>query len=385
MRRIGLMGGTFNPIHNGHLIIATYAKEQYGLDEVWFMTSANPPHKNASEITDASIRHAMVSKAIEGNKDFVPFDYELRRNERSYTVNTLRRLKEEYSETEFYFIVGQDSLHDFPKWYEPQEILKLAKVLVFPRDNDKLKAEVKQINKLYGGEIGIIDAPLIGISSTEIRKRQGEGLSIRYMIPEEVREYIEENGLYKEGKKMKEKLKAALKPDRYKHSLGVCDEAVKLAKRYGANEEKAYLAGLLHDCAKGYPKKRQIELCEEYGVELDEASLSCPAVIHAPLGAEVARRDYGIEDEEILEAIRCHTVGKSGMGLLDKIIYMADMIEPMRNFEGVEKLRKMAYKDLDAAMLEAIKDGINFNLNKPSVIHPATIDAWNDLLTKKEE
>lgn len=183
-----------------------------------------------------------------------------------------------------------------------------------------------------------------------------------------------------EIERFKKKLGESLKPERYVHSLGVCAEAVKLAERYGADRDKAYIAGLLHDCAKGYGKRRQRELCEEYGIELDEITLRCPAVIHAPLGAEIAKREYGIEDEEILKAIRVHTVGGAGMSKLDKIIYTADMIEPSRSFEGVEELRRIAYEDLDRAVAAAVAQSIEFNLKKPSVIHPDTLAAWNDLL-----
>lgn len=180
---------------------------------------------------------------------------------------------------------------------------------------------------------------------------------------------------------MKDKLKRTLSEKRYKHSLGVCDEAVKLAKLYGADTEKAYMAGLLHDCAKGYDTNKQIELCAEYGIALDKITLSCKAVIHAPLGAAVAKDEYGIDDEEILEAIRCHTVAKENMSLLDKIIYIADMIEPMRDFDGVDKLRKAAYKNIDEAFIMGLKQSIVFNAEKNKIIHPDTISAWNYMLT----
>ncbi len=180
--------------------------------------------------------------------------------------------------------------------------------------------------------------------------------------------------------RMKDKLKKTLSEKRYKHSLGVCDEAVKLARIFGADEEKAYIAGLLHDCAKGYDTDKQIELCAEYGIELDKITLACKAVIHAPLGAAVAKDKYGIDDEEILEAIRCHTVAKENMSLLDKIIYIADMIEPMRDFSGVDKLRKTAYEDIDKAFIMGLKQSIVFNAEKNKIIHPDTISAWDYML-----
>ena len=144
----------------------------------------------------------------------------------------------------------------------------------------------------------------------------------------------------------KNKLKSTLSEKRYKHSLGVCDEAVKLAEKYGADTEKAYTAGILHDCAKGYDTDDQIKLCQKYGVVLDDITLACKPVIHAPLGAKIAKAEYGVNDKDVLDAIMCHTVAKENMSLLDKIIYIADMIEPMRDFDGVEELGKRRTKIL---------------------------------------
>ena len=182
---------------------------------------------------------------------------------------------------------------------------------------------------------------------------------------------------------MKKKLKESLSPKRYKHVMGVCDEAVKLAKAYGADEDKAYIAALLHDCAKGFTEEEQFRLCSEYGVELDEISKKCPPVIHAPLGAEIARREYRIDDEEVLDAIRWHTVGRADMSLLEKIVYLADMIEPSRDFKGVNKIRKMAYKDIDEALLMSFGQGLKYNVKKGAILHPKSLEAWNYLLTNK--
>ena len=182
---------------------------------------------------------------------------------------------------------------------------------------------------------------------------------------------------------MKEKLKNRLNAHRFEHSMGVADEAVKLARLYGEDEEKAYIAGLLHDCAKGYSTEKQIQLCKELGVELDEITLKCPAVIHAPLGAVLAKTDFGIEDKDILDAIRSHTTGATDMTKLMKIIYIADMIEPMREFLGVDKLRKLAHENLDEAIMAALAQSIEFNLRKNTVIHPDTLKAWNSCIINK--
>lgn len=183
--------------------------------------------------------------------------------------------------------------------------------------------------------------------------------------------------------KYEQKLKKVLPEKRYIHSAGVSAEAKKLAKRYGADADKAAVAGILHDCAKGYKIDEQFELCRKYKISLLESDIKCPAVIHAILGAELAKRIYGIDDDEILSAIKYHTVGKADMSLLEKIIYLADMIEPNRDYKGVKKLRKLAYKDIDEALKECMAITIRFNVKKRAVIHSGTIDAWNYLNEKR--
>ncbi len=179
---------------------------------------------------------------------------------------------------------------------------------------------------------------------------------------------------------MLDKLKETLPPKRYRHSLGVCEEAVRLAEKYGADTNKAYIAGLLHDCAKGYDIETQIKMCGVLGVELDSVSLQCPQIIHGMLGAEIAKREYGIDDGEILNAIRRHTVGGAGMTLLEKIIYIADMTEKNRDFEGVKKLRRVVNKNLDEGIIESILQRLALLTKRQSVIHPGIIELWNDLI-----
>ena len=195
MKKIGIMGGTFNPVHNAHLIMARYAKEQYGLDDIIFMTSGNPPHKKNMDMPDAKVRHEMLKAAIENDADFTADDYEVNLSEYSYSVNTLRHLKKLYPDDSIYFIIGGDSLCDFPKWYKPQEILSLCTLLVYPRKTDT-EADINKIKEMYGGDIFLINSPEIEISSTEIRKRLAEGKSVRHMIPDSVLEYIRKNKLY---------------------------------------------------------------------------------------------------------------------------------------------------------------------------------------------
>lgn len=184
---------------------------------------------------------------------------------------------------------------------------------------------------------------------------------------------------------MKEKLKKVLDEKRYKHSIGVAEEAKRLAELYGADSEKAYIAGLLHDCAKGYSIEEQIELCGKTGILLDSATLDCPPVIHGFLGAELAKTEYRITDTDILNAIKYHTVGNAGMTLLEKIIYISDMTEINRDFDGVRELREAVDKDLDEAVLISIKQQLVLQTERQRTIHPNMIYMWNDLILNKRK
>ncbi len=177
---------------------------------------------------------------------------------------------------------------------------------------------------------------------------------------------------------IKIKLQKVLTKRRYIHSLGVAAEGERLAALYGADSGKAYTAGLLHDCAKEI--KNQAAMCDELGIEIDDIMRRNTGIIHGILGAEVARLDFGIDDEEILGAIRWHTIGKAKMTLLEKIIYIADFTEANRDFEGVDELRKAVDKDINEAIIISVQKQLARFAKKRQAIHPNTIHMWNDLI-----
>lgn len=200
-KRIGIMGGTFNPVHNGHLILAENACNQYHLDKIYFMPAGVPPHKKNNAITPGEIRCSMVEKAIADNSKFAMLDIEVSSTELSYTYRTLEKLKHIFPDTEIYFIMGADSLSDFSSWKNPQRISELCKLLVAMRD-DIDKTELRQIAEQlfhdFHTQVELLDTPNISISSHDIRDRVRNQASIRYLVPEEVRKYIVKNHLYLE-------------------------------------------------------------------------------------------------------------------------------------------------------------------------------------------
>lgn len=195
--KIGLYGGTFDPIHLGHLIQAENAREKAGLDRVRFIPAADPPHKDRPQ-TPGKLRLEMVQKAIEGNPYFELSDIEFRLPQPSYTIKTIDALRAKEPETEFVFIFGEDSLHQVHLWYDYETLLKRLPFVVFRRSKDDSDLEI--LAKKYraqGARIQIIDAPWIDISSTDIRNRVAEGSSIRYRVSEGVRQTILAKDLYR--------------------------------------------------------------------------------------------------------------------------------------------------------------------------------------------
>ena len=198
-KKIGILGGTFNPIHNGHLMIAENACKEFHLNEIWLMPAAIPPHKRNIHILDDVHRMAMVSLAAKSVPYFKASDYELKQNRISYTADTLTALKKSYPDTHFYFIMGADSLRDFETWYHPDIILEAATIIAAARDDmndDTLNTYAAHIKQHFHGEIDILHVPTLNISSTMIRERAGMQKSVRYFVPDAVAEYIEKHRLY---------------------------------------------------------------------------------------------------------------------------------------------------------------------------------------------
>lgn len=196
--KIGIMGGTFDPIHSAHLIIASFAREEFDLDKVIFMTGGNTPHKDMTG-ADAADRYEMVKIAVRDNEYFEADDFEIKKTGYSYTVETLEYLKEKYPGAELYFIVGSDSLDYMDKWHECRRLFSMCTVLLFERRGfPDTQKKIEELEKEYSCRIERIDAPIIELSSSMIRERILSGKSVRYIVPDHVIEYIDERGLYNE-------------------------------------------------------------------------------------------------------------------------------------------------------------------------------------------
>ncbi len=201
--KIGILGGTFDPIHNGHLALGHYAKEQFMLDQIWVMPNGNPPHKN-DDIIESKTKHRveMVRLAIQDEKDFVLECYEVNRKETNYSYLTMEYFQQHYPEHEFYFIIGADSLFSIEKWKCPERLLKTCVVLAAYRDGKsrmEMEEQIRCINQKYQADVRLLSMPNIDVSSTEIREDLKYHESIQKLVPKAVYEYILENQLFKNG------------------------------------------------------------------------------------------------------------------------------------------------------------------------------------------
>ena len=204
MGKIGIMGGTFDPIHNGHLLLGTQAYQEYGLDQVWYMPSGQPPHKKDHKVTDGTLRLEMTRLALEGREGLVCSDFEVTRSGLTYTSQTLRLLREKYPEHTFYFIVGADSLYEIEGWHKPAEVLKQAIILAACREYGEGKStltmerQIAYLNDTYGADVRMLHCEEVDISSARLRQMAARGKSIAKYVPEAVNQFIYTHHLYEE-------------------------------------------------------------------------------------------------------------------------------------------------------------------------------------------
>ena len=382
--RIGIYGGAFNPVHKGHIKLAEEVKTKANLDKIIIMPSGQSPHKSSKSLVDSIHRLEMCRLAFEG-EDYIVSDLEIKREGKSYTVETVTELKEIYPDDELYLIMGSDMLLCFDRWYRYEDILSMATICATTREGDISLDELKAYSRdVLKKDTLIIDFEPFECSSTKVRDALISGGDASELVPEKVLSYIADKGLYTdEYTDIRKLLRSKLDDYRYIHSLGVADSARELAKIYGADEEKAYFAGLLHDVAKNMPKDEQLQIMEKGGIILNDAEKNNPALWHAMAGECYLRLEMGITDPEILGSVRYHTTGKAGMTLLEKIIYVADYISAERNYPDVDVMRDLSLNhSLEKASLYSLIYTFNKQTKLQGIIHPDSVEYYNELLMK---
>ena len=390
--RIGIFGGTFNPPHLGHKHLAQQMKSKAELDKIIIIPAGTPPHKVSKELADGAHRVKMCELIF--SEDFYEIsDIELKRQGKSYTVDTVTELKKLYPYDELFLIIGTDMLMSFDKWYRYEDILSFVTLCVCVRDDEVKTAELSAFAKNTLGldsekrEIIIADVEPCICSSTDVRHHLSLGIDATMLTSVEVYNYARLNLLYESPHiQTKRLLREKLDDYRFLHSLNVAESAAVLALMYGEDDEKAYYAGLVHDIMKNASKEEQLQIMEKGDIILSRTEKNNPKLWHAMAGEAYLRTEMGITDKEILSAVRYHTTGKAGMTLLDKIIYIADYISAERNYPDVDVMRQLALtKDLDEAALYALKYSFTSLSQNEKLIHPDSVEYYNELIINKEK
>lgn len=377
MKKIGILGGTFNPIHLEHAALARAAIKELNLDKLVVMPTFISPHKDRSP-APAQDRLNMLKLAFSDDDRIEVSDYEIQKQGKSYTYLTVEHFKEK-DNAEIFFICGGDMLTNFKTWRYPERILSACTLAVFARDDffTDFESEREYFKRTFGKEYIKLNYVGKNMSSTKIRVYSLFSLSLEGQVDKCIEEYIKKNALYR-GDSRIEYVKAALTQKRLKHTANVVVVALKKVKELGLDEEKVTLACALHDVAK-YLSPESVE-----GFVMDE-KMPKP-VVHAFLGAFVAEHILKVDDAEVIDAIRYHTSGKAGMSTLAKLVFVADMIEEDRDYDGVDKLRACyENEEFEKCFCECLKEEWIHLQNKKSDIFAETENAYRYYIENKKE
>jgi len=383
--KLGLFGGTFNPPHNGHRMLAKKAVVTLGLDRLILMPAGIPPHKIMPENTagqeDRFRMTCLLADSLkkEGIQTEVS-RLELERDGKSYTSDTLRTLREEYPEDEITLIMGGDMFLSLDRWHEAEAIFSLARIAAAAREGEewnRMLKKKKEYEKIFSARVTLLEGDVLELSSTDIRNSMEKG-EAQLLLPPEVAAYAEEKKLYraapeKSFEEIKKQLEGELSDFRMSHIMGVVQESVRLAKLHRIDTEKARMAALLHDCTKEWDTKKQLQLIEKCGIMVEKELLEAPQLLHALSGSLRAETEFGM-DRDIVSAIRWHATGKEDMTPLEMLIYVADLVEPTRRFsDDVRDIRTAAETSLEKACLMEAERIITGEKEKGNYVHSQTV------------
>lgn len=370
--RIGLFGGSFDPVHIEHVNLVKNAIDCLALDKLIVLPAHTPPHKRGKTLTLDETRLELCRLAFSGLEKVEVSGYEIEKGGVSYTFETCQYFRSLYPNAQLFWFVGTDMLRDFPSWKKPDKILELVTLAVCARaeKGEWLKKEKEHFYRLFKKEFALIDYEGKELSSTKIRVLAAAGEDINEFVGEKLAKYIKEKGLY-EIQGAFEAL-ALEKTSRKEHSIRVAEMAVKRAPSLGIPERLAITAALFHDCAKNL--ERSSQYLKGFQIAQD-----VPApVVHQFAGAYVAENVFGVENQDVLNAIRYHTSGRANMSALERLIFLSDMLEDGRDYDVVEKLRALFWDktdDLTVCMAVALQESLRFLKEKNVPVYELTVQA----------
>jgi nicotinate (nicotinamide) nucleotide adenylyltransferase len=345
-----LFGGSFDPPHIGHIEIVRAIFAELSPDLLIVMPTGTPPHKAQNVFVPAGDRMEMAKLAFGDFDNVLVSDYEIKKSEPCFTIDTVKRLKNQYPGHDITVVIGSDEANSFDSWKDFSEILSLAKVAVFHRKGEEVNSDARFFH--LSGDIS-------AVSSTDIRVlfQSGDFDKAQEFITKEVYDYIERSGLYVLNLSEKQLV----------HSRNVADMSAQLARVYGADEQLAFKAGLYHDIAKEQDFEKMLQNVGKWVltsgksrdiIQTVEYWRDFPTVIHAFAGAEeVYAKYFHLVDnsDDVIDAIRYHTSGCAEMSLLQKIVFIADAVEVGRRYDGADEMRQVAFTDIDKAVALVLK------------------------------
>jgi len=354
--KIGIFGGAFNPPHTGHVQAAKNAAEYHNVDLLIVIPTGNPPHKTFPPGTpDPSVRLEMTKNAFYGFDKLMISDHEVYSRDNNYTIDTVKKIGQAHPGAELLLFVGNDMYDTLDEWKNSEALLKAVTPVLLPRD-------------------------LVNISSSEIRamlpKRKGREFltGFNYTLIIKHRFY----NAKPEWEWLREQAHNKLDPQRIPHVDACETEAVRLARHWGIDPDDAREAAILHDITKKLDFSQNMCIIAEHGVSLDKPGLNEEKLLHSITGALLAQSFFGVSDE-VADAIRWHTTGRAHMSMLEKVIYIADYIESTRDFPGVKNLRKVAYKNIDKAMILGLELTVSDLQARGISVNIATLEALEEL------
>ncbi len=388
--KIGIYGGSFNPPHLGHLAAARAAAAALGLDKLVFVPAGLPPHKELPPGSPTGSQRFAMTR-IAADQLLLPevtevWDAELHREGKSYTADTLKEAARRWPDGELWLLMGTDMFLTLHQWHEPERILAMAGVCAFGRteaDSEAVFAPQRDyLSKTYGARIATISIPgLVDISSTRLRAELAAGAG-REFLPEAVYGYILREKLYGTNADLKHLTLEDLRcvsysmvyAKRLAHIRGCEEEAARLARRWWADEDRMRRAAILHDCTKYLSHEEHLAICDQYGIALEPLERATDKLLHAKSGAALAKYMFGQDD--IYDAILYHTTARAGMSLEEKLLYIADYMEPNRDFPEVGELRRLAYSDLDGAVGMGASLSMQEMVQRGKELHHDTLGAY---------
>ena len=373
MRRIGIFSGAFDPVHTGHIGAARACAQALGLEKILLVPYGKPHGREPEAASQHRLRMARIAVRDEPLLEVSSLDANAAPR---FAVDTVRAAQALFPGAGMVYLVGADKLSDVPSWREAEALFGLCEFAVFPRPGYHAEALTRFVNERGARAYVVPEGPVhttSGLVRAQLRLLQ----DAPRFLPAGVAEYIAMHGLYQAD--YASMVRKAMSEGRFRHTLGVRATAVRLARAHGIPMQKASVAAILHDCAKCMEMPRLQAICRGARLSDDPMVLSSNALLHGLVGAHLARVRYNVADEDVLNAIRYHTTGRAGMSMLELVLFVADAVEPSRDYAGVGRIRRQAAQDLRLAALTSLVGTQDFVRQKGGANSPLSAQAIADL------